>query len=79
MWIYYGIQFYAVNKLTGNIGWASLAVFNSFVTGKLVLYYYPFLKKTMGLFRALSKKGEMRALLGQRNEIVNLVAEINKN
>lgn len=79
LWIYYGIQFWLVNKFAPNIGWACLAVVVSFVTGKFVLYYYPFLQKTMGLFRALTKKQKMKALQEQRNEIVNLVAEINKN
>lgn len=79
MWIYYGIQFYVVNKLTGNIGWAGLAVFVSFLTGKFVLYYYPFLQKALGLFRALTNQQKMKALKAERQEICDLVAQINKN
>ncbi|MBK7665913.1 MAG: hypothetical protein IPJ32_00375 [Sphingobacteriaceae bacterium] len=79
MWIYYGIQFYVVNKLTHNVGWAGLAVFVSFLTGKFVLYYYPFLLKTLGLFRALTNQQKMKDLKAERNEICDLVAQINKN
>lgn len=79
MWIYYGIQFFVVNKLTHNIGWAGLAVVISFLTGKFVLYYYPFLQKTLGLLRALVNQQKMKDLKAERHEICDLVAQINKN
>jgi hypothetical protein len=78
LWIYYGIQFYVVNKLTG-IGWACLAVVISFLTGKFVLYYFPFLQKTRGLFRALTNQQKVKALQSQREEISVWFDRINKN
>jgi glycerol-3-phosphate O-acyltransferase/dihydroxyacetone phosphate acyltransferase len=78
MWVYYGLQFYIVNKLAG-FGWACLAVFISFVTGKFVLYYYPFLKKAMGLFRVLTHPQRVVELKKQRAEIEELFAGLNKN
>ncbi len=79
MWIFYWLKFYIIYKITGNIGWAGLAMLVSFLTGKFVLYYYPFLKKTMGLFRVLTNQLTAKALKDQRYEICNLVAQINKN
>ena len=79
MWIFYWLQFYIVYKITGNIGWGGLAMLISFLTGKFVLYYYPFMQKTLGLFRALTKKQQMKVLGEQRMEILELVAGINKN
>lgn len=79
MWIYYGIQFGIVNSLTQNIGWASLVVVVSFITGKFVLYYYPFLQKTKGLFRVLTNKEKVKVLKDKRKEIIELLSEINKN
>lgn len=78
MWIYYGLQFWLVNKLA-NVGWASLTVVISFVTGKFVLYYFPFLQKTRGLYRALTNPQKMKVLREQRKEISDLLASINKN
>ncbi len=78
MWIYYGLQFYIVNKLAG-IGWASLAVVISFITGKFVLYYYPFLKKAIGLYRVLTHSQTVVELKKQRSELEGLFGMLNKN
>jgi 1-acyl-sn-glycerol-3-phosphate acyltransferase len=79
MWIYYWIQFFIVKAITGNIGMGFLAMFISYVTGKFVLYYYPFLKKTMGMFRVLTHSQRVETLKKQRAEIEELFASLNKN
>ena len=79
LWIFYSLQFFVVYNITGNIGWAGLAVVNSYLTGKFVLYYFPYLQKTRGLLRALTNKQKVKGLRAQRGEISELLAKINKN
>lgn len=79
MWFYYGLQFYIVNKLAPNVGWAWLAIVISFITGKFVLYYYPFLQKTRGLVKVLTNREKVEVLKAKRKEILDLIAKINKN
>lgn len=79
MWIYYLIQFFIVKAVCGHFGWGWLAVIISFTTGKFVLYYYPFLQKTKGMLKALTNKEKIKNLQAQREEIVKLVAILNKN
>lgn len=79
MWIYYFIQFFIVKALMGHFGWGWLAMLISYITGKFVLQYYPFLQKTKGMLKALSNKPEIQNLQAQREEIIKLVASINKN
>jgi glycerol-3-phosphate O-acyltransferase / dihydroxyacetone phosphate acyltransferase len=78
--IFYLIQFITVYKLTDkNPGWAGLTVLVSFITGKFVLYYFPFFKKTAGLYRALTQNEKSNELKKSREEIVKLFDSINKN
>lgn len=79
MWIYYWIQFFIVKGITGNVGMGFLAMLISFITGKFVLYYYPFLKKAMGMFRVLTHSQRVEELKKQRSEIAELFASLNKN
>lgn len=79
MWIYYWIQFIIMTRIMGHFGWGFLAMFISFITGKFVLYYYPFLKKAMGMFRVLTHSQRVEDLKKQRAEVANLFASLNKN
>ncbi len=78
-WIFYIIQFTIAYMLAPNIGWPALVVLVSFFTGKFVLYYYPFFQKTVGLYRVLTNKPEANTLKKNREEICDLVVQINKN
>lgn len=76
---FYIIQFIIVYVLAPNIGWPFLVVFISFLTGKFVMNFYPFIAKTKGLFNALRNPTGLHNLRMQRKEIADLFAEINKN
>ena len=78
-WLFYILQFSIAYSLAPNVGWPVLVVLNSFLTGKFVLYYYPFLLKTKGLFKVLTNKRSANELRKARLEISDLVAQINKN
>ena len=77
-WLFYVLQFSIAFSLAPNIGWPALVVLVSFLTGKFTLYYYPFLQKTVGLFRVLVNKKSANALRKSREEIKHLIAQINK-
>lgn len=76
---YYIIQFVVVYILAPNIGWPLLVVFVSFLTGKFVMNFYPFIAKTIGLYKAMLNKTALRNLREQREEITGLFNTININ
>jgi 1-acyl-sn-glycerol-3-phosphate acyltransferase len=77
--IFYALQFITVYFLTGrNPGWAFLVIVVSFITGKFALYYYPFLKKTQGLYRILTQNDKANHLKKSREEIAFCFNSINK-
>ena len=78
--LFYILQFFVVYYLTErNPGWAGLAVVVSFITGKLALYYHPFLQKTRGLYRVLTQNEKISQMKKSREEISLLFDSINKN
>lgn len=76
---YYILQFVIAYSLAPHIGWPLLVVFVSFLTGKFVMNFYPFIAKTKGLFNAVTNKTGLNNLREQRKEILGLYELINKN
>jgi hypothetical protein len=76
---YYILQFVIAYSLAPNIGWPILVVCVSFLTGKFVMNFYPFIAKTNGLLKALLNKTALNNLREQRKEITELFGLINKN
>jgi 1-acyl-sn-glycerol-3-phosphate acyltransferase len=76
---FYIIQFFIAYALSPHIGWPLLIVFISILTAIFCLYYHPFMRKTIGLYRVLRYRGKAGKLRQQREEIDELVVRLNKN
>ena len=76
---FYILQFFIAYALVPHYAWAILVVVVSLLTGKFVMNFYPFITKTVGLFKAISNPTAVNNLRAQRKEITDLFAVINKN
>jgi 1-acyl-sn-glycerol-3-phosphate acyltransferase len=76
---FYILQFFIAYALSPHIGWPLLVILVSIFTAIFSLYYHPFMRKTIGLFRVLKNSEKTRTLRQSRNEIDELVGLINKN
>lgn len=76
---FYLLQFFIAYALSPHIGWPLLVVLVSILTAVFCLYYHPFIKKTMGLYRVLRNRQKAGELRRQREEIDELIAWLNKN
>jgi glycerol-3-phosphate O-acyltransferase / dihydroxyacetone phosphate acyltransferase len=76
---FYVIQFFIAYAFSPHIGWPLLVVLISILTAIFCLYYHPFMKKTIGLYRVLKNKMKASNLRHQRKEIDDLVGILNKN
>lgn len=74
--LWYLAQFFIVYAFSPHIGWPLLYVLVALFSGWFCLYYSPFRKKTMGLYRAMKLKknepGLWKELGAERAEIIAL-------